>query len=213
MPAPISSLLPFGSAGARRLVLAVLAYPAALAQAAVTVEVTDAAGKPVEGAVVFLESAEARKAVRPMPPQDIAQEKKQFLPGVLPVTLGTEVSFPNRDTVRHHVYSFSPAKKFELKLYTGRPATPVVFDQPGVVVLGCNIHDQMVGWVLVLETPYFAQTTAGGLASLPAVPPGSYRLRTWHARMAVGAPATDQPLGVAASGDARAAVRLTGLVP
>ena len=118
--------------------------------ATVQIEVLDAAGKPVGDAVVFLESAQARRQVRPLAALEMAQQKKQFVPEVLVVPVGSEVRFPNHDTVRHHVYSFSPAKKFELKLYTGTPANPVLFDRPGVVVLGCNIHDQMVGWILVV---------------------------------------------------------------
>ena len=134
---------------------------AAVAQAAtVQIEVQDAAARPLGDAVVFLDSAEARRQVRPLAGLELAQQKKQFLPQVLVVPLGSEVHFPNHDTVRHHVYSFSQAKKFELKLYSGTPANPVLFDRPGVVVLGCNIHDQMVGWILVVDTPYYAQTLA-----------------------------------------------------
>ena len=197
---------------------AVLALPAlclggAAWAASVQVDVQDAAGQPLGGAVVFLESAEARRLVKPLAEQEMSQENKQFVPEVRVLTVGTELRFPNRDTVRHHVYSFSPAKKFELKLYTGTPATPVRFDQPGVVVLGCNIHDQMVGWILVLETPYFAQTPAtAGKAFMGEVPPGRYRLRTWHPRLPVGAPAQEQDLTVTASG-ALATVRMTGLAP
>jgi len=197
---------------------AVLALPAlclgsAAWAASVQVDVQDAAGQPLGGAVVFLESAEARRLVKPLAEQEMSQENKQFVPEVRVLTVGTELRFPNRDTVRHHVYSFSPAKKFELKLYTGTPATPVRFDQPGVVVLGCNIHDQMVGWILVLDTPYFAQTPAtAGKASMGEVPPGRYRLRAWHPRLPAGAPAQEQDLTVTASG-ALATVRMTGLAP
>lgn len=180
--------------------------------ATVQIEVLDAAGKPVVDAVVFLESAQARRQVRPLAALEMAQQKKQFVPEVLVVPVGSEVRFPNHDTVRHHVYSFSPAKKFELKLYTGTPANPVLFDRPGVVVLGCNIHDQMVGWVLVLDTPYYAQTSASGQAALSAVPAGRYRLRTWHARLPAGAPVPEQALEVSASG-ATALVRLAELAP
>ena len=119
------------------------------------VDVSDAAGKPVADAVVFLDSAEAHKQVKPLAGVEMAQEKRQFVPGVLVVPVGTEVLFPNRDSVRHHVYSFSPAKKFELKLYSGTPSNLVLFDKSGVVTLGCNIHDQMVRWVLVVDTPYY----------------------------------------------------------
>ena len=186
---------------------------AASAQAAdVQVQVQDASGRSVADAVVFLESEQARRQVRPVAGLEMAQNHKQFVPQVLIVPVGSEVSFPNRDTVRHHVYSFSPAKKFELKLYAGTPAQPVRFEQSGVVVLGCNIHDQMVGWVLVLDTPYYAQTSANGQVALSAVPAGHYRLRTWHARLPAGAPVPEQALEVSASG-ATALVRLAELAP
>ena len=186
---------------------------AASAQAAdVQVQVQDASGRPLADAVVFLESDQARRQVRPVAGLEMAQNHKQFVPQVLIVPVGSEVRFPNHDTVRHHVYSFSPAKKFELKLYAGTPAQPVRFEQSGVVVLGCNIHDQMVGWVLVLDTPYYAQTSASGQAALSAVPAGRYRLRTWHARLPAGAPVPEQALEVSASG-ATALVRLAELAP
>lgn len=190
------------------------ALPTAASAATVQVEVMDAAGKPLADAVVFLESAEARRAAKPLAGAEMAQEKRQFVPGVLVVPVGTEVRFPNHDSVRHHVYSFSPAKKFELKLYTGTPANPVLFDRPGVAVLGCNIHDQMVGWVVVVETPYYARTpSASGRTQIDNVPPGTYTLRTWHTRLPVGAPAQEQVLAVPATGAALASVRMTGLLP
>lgn len=195
--------------------LAALVLLAGGAQAGtVQVDVSDAAGKPLADAVVFLDSAEARKQVKPLVGVEMAQEKRQFVPGVLVVPVGTEVLFPNRDSVRHHVYSFSPAKKFELKLYSGTPSNPVLFDKSGVVALGCNIHDQMVGWVLVVDTPYYARTPAAtGKVQLDNVPPGTYTLRTWHTRLPVGAPALEQALTVPATGTATAAVRMTGLQP
>ena len=195
--------------------LAALVLLAGGAQAGtVQVDVSDAAGKPVADAVVFLDSAEARKQVKPLAGVEMAQEKRQFVPGVLVVPVGTEVRFPNHDTVRHHVYLFSPARKFELKLYSGTPSNPVLFDKSGVVTLGCNIHDQMVRWVLVVDTPYYPRTPAAtGKAQLDNVPPGTYTLRTWHARLPVGAPALEQALTVPATGMATAAVRMTGFQP
>ena len=171
------------------------------AQAAtVSVQLQDTAGKPLPEGVVFLESREAKQLAKPIAGAEIAQVKREFVPKVLIVPVGTAVSFPNRDTVRHHVYSFSPAKTFELKLYTGTPATPVVFDKTGVAVLGCNIHDNMVGWVVVVETPYHAIAAATGVAKLPDVPPGRYRLRAWHAGLPPGTPATDTTIDIPASG-------------
>lgn len=84
--------------------------------------------------------------MQPAPGVEIEQADKQFTNRVTVVPLGTEVRFPNRDKVRHHVYSLSPTKTFELKLYIGTPANPVVFDRAGVAVLGCNIHDHVVAW-------------------------------------------------------------------
>jgi plastocyanin len=164
--------------------------------------------------VVFLESPEARKLVKPLADAEIVQEGRQFVPSVLVVPTGTAVMFPNRDKVRHHVYSFSPAKKFELKLYAGTPSNPVLFDQQGVVTLGCNIHDRMVGWVIVVDTPYFGRSASGtGKLQIDNVPPGRYTLRTWHSRLPVGAAALEQALVVPATGAGQAAVRVMGLQP
>ncbi len=184
-----------------------------LTQAAtLQVNVQDEQGRPLPDAVVFLESRDAARAVKPMEGVEIAQQNRAFVPGVQVVTKGSSVTFPNRDTVRHHVYSFSPAKKFELKLYIGTPASPVVFDQAGVVVLGCNIHDDMVGWVLVMETPYYGRSVTNGRVVLNGVPEGSYRLRVWHSHLPVGMAASNQAQALGAAG-ATVTVQLKGLVP
>jgi hypothetical protein len=101
---------------------------------------------------------------------------------VLVVTRGSRVRFPNSDRIRHQVYSFSPAKRFELPLYTGTPPEPVVFENAGIVTLGCNIHDWMKGYIVVLDTPHFASSDAQGRARLSA-PPGRYLLTAWHERL------------------------------
>jgi plastocyanin len=168
--------------------------------ASVDVQALGSDGKPLPETVVYLESREAKAAVRALPGVEIAQVERRFVPRVTVVPLGTEVVFPNRDKVRHHVYSLSPTKKFELKLYVGTPANPVNFDKPGVAVLGCNIHDQMIAWVVVVETPHFAVAGDNGSLRLDNVPPGSYRLRSWHAGLAPGAPAADEALVVPAAG-------------
>jgi plastocyanin len=164
--------------------------------ASVSVFVGDTGGKPLVDAVVMLEPAAGRLPVVPMAGVQIAQVKRQFAPQVSVVTVGTPVTFPNDDTVRHHVYSFSPVKTFELKLYAGVPNTPVVFDKPGIAVLGCNIHDQMVAWVVVVDTPWYARSAASGKARIDGVPAGSYQLRVWHSSLAEGSPPTSTALVV-----------------
>jgi plastocyanin len=180
--------------------------------ATVSVQLQDATGKPLPEGVVFLESSQAKQLARPIAGAEIAQTNKQFAPRVLVVPVGTAVSFPNRDTVRHHVYSFSPNKTFELKLYTGTSASPVLFDKPGIAVLGCNIHDNMSAWVVVVETPFFATADAKGAASMRDVPAGNYRLRIWHPGLAVGAPAAEQALTVGST-DVSLSYRLAGVTP
>ena len=143
--------------------------------------VVDADDRPLADAVVAVELRGA-KAAPTAALVEMAQRQRKFEPVVLPVQTGTAVSFPNFDTVRHHVYSFSPAKTFELKLYAGTPAEPVRFDKPGVAVLGCNIHDRMAAWVVVVDTPLFAKTDAAGKATLD-VPDGDHRVKLWHASL------------------------------
>src|SRR5258707_3003814 len=137
------------------------------------VAVMDHKGKNVADAVVLAVAVDARNALHSHPPRDaVDQVDKQFVPFVKPVFVGSTVRFPNSDNIRHQVYSFSTAKKFELPLYAGTNAPPVVFDKPGVVVLGCNIHDWMIGYIYVSETPFFAKTEAAGTATIDDMPPG-----------------------------------------
>ncbi len=156
----------------------------------VSITVTDASGVLVD-AVVSLElprpaAAGAGKML------EMDQVNSQFVPAVLAVRTGTSVRFPNNDQIRHQVYSFSPAKRFELPLFQGSTAAPVRFDQAGLVTVGCNIHDWMLGYIVVLETPYFGKTGNDGRVQLDA-PAGNYTLRVWHPRMkgaAAGEPLT-----------------------
>jgi len=139
------------------------------------------AGTPVMDAAVVLEPVE-RSAPISKTGASIEQRDRDFVPYLTIVRKGTAVTFPNHDAVKHHVYSFSPAKTFELKLYSGQSAQPVVFDKTGEVALGCNIHDWMEAHVLVVDTPWFARTGADGIARIKSVPAGEYRLRLWHPR-------------------------------
>lgn len=158
---------------------------ARLPAAALTAQVADTAGSLVEGAVVSLTPRDAVSpaVASPAPTAVMDQWGKQFTPYVLPVQVGTWVKFPNRDNIKHHVYSFSPAKRFELKLYSSGSAQPVLFDKPGIVALGCNIHDWMIAYVDVLATPYFAKTDAQGNVAIDALPDGVYHVEVWHPRL------------------------------
>jgi plastocyanin len=142
------------------------------------VSVLDGAGRPAADAIVYATPlVPAPHGV--LPTASIDQVKRQYIPRVSVVQAGTAIDFPNSDNIRHSVYSFSPAKTFTLKLYTGSPGKPVIFDQPGIVVLGCNIHDTMVAWVLVVDTPYFTRTAADGAATLTGLQSGDYVVRAW----------------------------------
>ena len=178
----------------------------------VAVRVTDERGQALADAVVFLESPSAKAAAKPKSGVEIEQVNRTFLPRVTVVPTGSAISFPNHDTVRHHVYSFSNPKTFDLKLYAGTPTTPVLFDKPGVIVLGCNIHDQMIAWIVAVDTPYYGKTDNTGNLVVGNVPPGSYRLKVWHTRMPQSAAMFDQAL-TAAAGAGAIQVVLKGLDP
>jgi plastocyanin len=157
---------------------------AAVHAAELRVVIKDQRGKPIADAVVLATAVDPKNALHARTePDAVDQVDRQFVPYVKTVFVGARVRFPNSDHIRHQVYSFSPAKKFELPLYAGTEAPPVLFDKPGVVVLGCNIHDWMVGYVYVSETPFFAKTESAGTASIDGMPPGEYTVRIWHPSM------------------------------
>lgn len=176
------------------LILALHALPGGAAN--LSVQVSDSTGLPVADDVVYAEPASGQPIPKPGRQTEIEQINRKFLPSVTVIQAGTSIAFPNNDTVRHHVYSFSPAKTFEIKLYSGEPANPVHFDKPGTVVIGCNIHDQMAAYIHVVPTPYFAKTDALGKARLERLPPGKYQLKTWHHAVAAGVPISEQALSL-----------------
>jgi plastocyanin len=159
--------------------LAIAARPAR-ADGDIVATVTDDRGAPVADAVVVAVPVDG--VMKPAPRKDavVDQVDREFTPKVIAIAVGTPVVFPNHDNVRHQVYSFSRAKRFELPLYAGVPAQPIVFDKPGVVVLGCNIHDWMIGYIYVSESPYFAKTGADGKATIAGLSPRDYVVRVWH---------------------------------
>ena len=165
----------------RVLALSLLLATGSVAKAAdVDVVVTDATGRALEGAVAWLVPTGGTAAL-PSPARAIIDQRgRQFVPRVSVVQTGASVEFPNSDNIRHSVYSFSTPKPFTLKLYSGRPAAPVSFDKPGVVLLGCNIHDTMVAWIAVVDSAWFGRSDAGGRLTLRGVPAGPYQLHLWH---------------------------------
>lgn len=153
---------------------------------AAQIRLTDETGAPLANAVLLIDG------VPPAPDDSYAMDQvdRQFRPHVLVVPVGARVGFPNSDDVRHHVYSFSEAKSFELRLFKGMDAPPVTFDQAGAVVLGCNIHDAMVGYILVTGSPRFAVSDASGRVSLPDLPAGTWPVSWWHPSRFQQAPAS-----------------------
>jgi len=148
------------------------------------VEISDARGRSVPDAVVVATAiGVATPSASPAKAAVMDQVGKAFVPNVLVVRTGTAVVFPNSDTVAHQVYSFSQPKRFELPLYRGQAHPPVTFDQPGLIVLGCNIHDSMVGYIYVTDSPYFGTTDERGLWTMNGLPPGEYELTIWSPRL------------------------------
>ena len=161
------------------LYLAVL-FPFAsdLVAGSLEVMVNDEKGGPVADAVVYASGGATGSPSKKRTVID--QRDKQFIPYVTALQVGTSVLFPNKDNIRHHVYSLSPAKRFELPLYAGVPAEPVVFDKEGFVTLGCNIHDWMIAYIAVVATPYFQITGRDGHAVLKDLVPAQYTVAVWH---------------------------------
>lgn len=181
------------------LSLAMLALPVLVHAATLEALVQTAAGKPLPDAAVVLEplapSPPAAARNRAHAHAVIEQRGTEFLPYVTVVQTGTAVDFPNNDTVRHHVYSFSAPKRFEIKLYAGKPGQPITFDKPGEVVIGCNIHDWMEAYVLVVESPYFGKTGPDGQVRIANLPAGRYRVQLWHPLQKTRATASDVEIG------------------
>ena len=150
--------------------------------AEVVAEVRDTRGAPVAEAVVWVTPI-GSKIPQKLMPAIVAHQNKQFVPYVTAVQVGTTINLPNLDDVKHHAYSFSPAKKFELPLYAGTPEAPLLFDKPGIVTIGCNIHDWMTAYVCVVETPFFAISGADGRVQLRNLPAGAYRAEVWQPRL------------------------------
>src|SRR5471032_735304 len=181
----ISLRPPMTVATASRSVLRCALMTAALLAAAyagasgIAVQVQDMTGKLLPDVVVYAEP-ESGAVPKPLRQGTIEQRGLKFEPLVTVVQTGSLISFPNNDKVRHHIYSFSAAHKFDQKLYSGTTAAPQLFDKAGVVVLGCNIHDKMLAYVKIVDTPYFAKTDGSGAARIDIPAAGKYTLKAWH---------------------------------
>jgi plastocyanin len=151
----------------------------------VQVLVKDQTGRPVEGAVIWAEGPQ--KKTLPAIQTEIVQKNRQFIPPVTIVPVGSIVRFPNWDNVQHHVYSFSTAKTFDIPLYIGQSPKAIEFERPGIVTLGCNIHDWMAAYVVVLDSGFFARTDERGVGVLRDLPVGSFSILGWCPRLR-GAP-------------------------
>jgi hypothetical protein len=171
--------------------------------------VKDAKGQPVEGAIVFILNMPGETFSPPPKPIPMDQVNLQFVPHILPVLVGTTVTFPNKDNIHHHIYSFSKTKPFERPLYKGTNVEPVTFNKVGIVKLGCNIHDTMSGIVFVLQNPYFGITDKSGKYTIhdvsskdktKGVPPGKYKVVAWHEFMETKLGKTVRTIDVGKSG-------------
>ena len=156
-------------------------------------------GRGIPGTVVTLLSTDSARSIARPVTADMDQVSRQFVPHVLIVPTGSQVRFPNSDTVSHQVYSFSAAKKFQLPLYRGKTHPPVEFDRAGVVTIGCNIHDQMRAYVFVVDAQYYGRTDAAGVLKLPAIEPGEYKVQIWHPLAREMRPILDIRINVAAN--------------
>ena len=189
-------------------VAALLAIASAAFAGTLTVTVLRHDGKPLPGAVVMLHSLD--QGAKPSAPVHAVMDQVDlmFNPDLLVIPVGSTVEFPNSDRTRHEVYSFSPAHSFQLPLYNGRPYPPVHFDKPGLVTLGCNIHDFMIAYIMVTDAAFYGTTSASGEWSAGGVPPGQYRVEIWHPRLASGDDHSERTLSVGGAAPAATQIRL-----
>src|SRR5215471_3460083 len=191
------------------LILALI-FGAPAAAGTLRVAVVDERGQPVERVAVYAVPSKPTAVAAGARNATMDQAHSAFVPHVLIVQTGTSVLFPNNDVVSHHVYSFSEPKTFELALYKGNAHPPVVFDRPGLVVLGCNIHDSMLGYILVVDTPHFAQTDGQGTLSLDGLSADDYQVHVWTERLRPNDMPGAQDVAIAADGSASLVFKLEG---
>lgn len=152
-------------------------------EGSVIIVINDSSGNPLSNAVVSLLPDKAIPIEDPLPIATMAQRDTKFNPHILAVPVGTVVKFPNEDDFRHHIYSFSKAEPFEIRLYGGDEEKKIKFDTAGVVALGCNIHDSMLAYIYVADTPYVGKTDKNGQITFQTTATGTYSVTLWHERM------------------------------
>lgn len=172
-------------------------FAAQVSAAPLNVRVVDTKGRPVRDAVVTLRPNGSSAHPAAGGKFSVSQKDMQFHPFVMVVPVGAKVSFPNLDPTRHHVYSFSAAKRFELKLFAKDQSRSVTFDQPGVVALGCNIHDGMTAFIYVADNRWTAKTGANGIAQFANAPVVAGRVAVWHPYLRAKANVLEKPVGAA----------------
>lgn len=206
-PRPRRALLqPLAALSACAVALIALASTAYAGSLTVTVLRRD--GKPLPGAVVMAHSLDG--AAKPSAPVSAVMDQmnQMFTPDLLVIPVGSTVEFPNSDKTRHEVYSFSPAHPFQLPLYNGKPYPPEHFDKPGLVTLGCNIHDFMIAYIVVTDAAFYGRTNASGIWSASGVPVGRYRIEIWHPRLPGGRDNLERELSIDEAAPAAIDIRL-----
>jgi plastocyanin len=191
--------------------LALQFAPQATSAADLLISILDRNGHPVPDVVVTVDEATGSPAKLPheRPAAVMDQKNRAFIPGVLVVATGTEVAFPNNDSVSHQVYSFSQARSFQLPLYKGATRPPVKFDKPGLVVVGCNIHDEMVGYIYVTDAPAFGQTDAQGHLRLEKLAEGTHQVRFWNPWLAESDASLRRSVALSSGGATELSLQLT----
>ena len=181
---------------------------------ALEVHIADARGAPVADAIVSVRLRGGGNVPAPAPARHtIDQKNLAFVPSMAVVHPGDEVVFRNSDATRHHVYSFSPAAKFEFVLAPRDSSPPLRLERPGVVAVGCNIHDSMIAWLYVTDAPWTARTGADGRARFDALPPGDYEVRAGQPRLRPGRGEPTRNATVVTGGSASVSLALTLLPP
>jgi plastocyanin len=178
------------------------------------ITVLDQRQQPVAGSVISLESDSAMPATpTPSKTRIVDQKDEAFVPYIDIYRLQDKVVFHNSDKTRHHVYSFSPTRSFEFVVAPGETSTPVGFDKPGAIAVGCNIHDQMIMYLYVSDARWIAQAGADGQTRFTDLPAGSYTVKVWHPQLRPGKIEPPQSITIGAVDDAKALSFALTLMP